>query len=196
MIAEPLTAMMCCPADDGAAAVIVAGEDFVRRRFPDRRLVRCLASAAQSEAYSPGHAFLGPVVGPPTMTRTTGLEAYDAAGVGPDDISLALCHDAFANEELEYYELLGFCGAGRGRQARRGRRDLTGREHPVQHRRWPDRPRPSRWSDRGGDDPRDRAAAPAGGRCPPGRGGPVRTRPLRRWRKRLHGQHLRGGRLT
>ena len=53
MIAEPLTAMMCCPADDGAAAVIVAREDFVRRRFPDRRVVRCLSSAAQSEAYSP-----------------------------------------------------------------------------------------------------------------------------------------------
>jgi acetyl-CoA acetyltransferase len=114
MIAEPLTAMMCCPADDGAAAVIVASEDFVRRRFPDRRLVRCLSSAAQSEAYSPGHAFLGPVVGPPTMTRTTGQEAYDQAGVGPGDISLALCHDAFANEELEYYELLGFCEPGEG----------------------------------------------------------------------------------
>ena len=114
MIAEPLTAMMCCPADDGAAAVIVAHEDFVRRRFPDRQLVRCLSSAAQSEAYSPGHAFLGPVVGPPTMTQTTGQEAYDKAGVGPDDISLALCHDAFANEELEYYELLGFCEPGEG----------------------------------------------------------------------------------
>ena len=76
--------------------------------------MRCLSSAAQSEAYSPGHAFLGPVVGPPTMTRTTGQEAYDEAGVGPADISLALCHDAFANEELEYYELLGFCGPGEG----------------------------------------------------------------------------------
>ncbi len=113
-IAEPLTAMMCCPADDGAAAVIVAREDVVRRRFPERRLVRCLSSAAQSEAYSPGHAFLGPVVGPSTMTSSTGQEAYEQAGVGPGDISLALCHDAFANEELEYYELLGFCEPGEG----------------------------------------------------------------------------------
>ena len=30
------------------------------------------------------------------------------------DVDLALCHDAFANEELEYYELLGFCGEGEG----------------------------------------------------------------------------------
>jgi acetyl-CoA acetyltransferase len=28
------------------------------------------------------------------------------------DVDLALCHDAFANEELEYYELLGFCKEG------------------------------------------------------------------------------------
>lgn len=127
-IAEPLTAMMCCPADDGAAAVIVASEEAVRRRHPDRRLVRCLSSAAQSEAYSPGHAFLGPVVGPSSMTLTTGRQAYELAGLGPDDVSLALCHDAFANEELDYYELLGFCGPGEGdRLVAEGETALGGR---------------------------------------------------------------------
>ena len=48
------------------------------------------------------------------MTQTTGQEAYEHAGVGPGDVSLAMCHDAFANEELEYYELLGFCEPGEG----------------------------------------------------------------------------------
>jgi acetyl-CoA acetyltransferase len=120
--------MMCCTADDGAAAVIIASEDFVRRHHPDRRVVRCLSSAAQSEAYSPGHAFLGPVVGPATMTLTTGQEAYDSAGVGPEDISLAMCHDAFANEELEYYELLGFCESGEGdKLVQQGETALGGR---------------------------------------------------------------------
>ena len=36
MVAEPLTAMMCCPADDGAACVILAREDLVRARQPGR----------------------------------------------------------------------------------------------------------------------------------------------------------------
>jgi acetyl-CoA acetyltransferase len=46
------------------------------------------------------------------MTRDAAREAYEEAGLGPEDVSLALCHDAFANEELEYYELLGFCREG------------------------------------------------------------------------------------
>jgi acetyl-CoA acetyltransferase len=114
MVAEPLTAMMACPADDGAACAIVASIEWVKAHQPDRRLVRPIASALQSEAYSPGHTFLGPVVGPATMTATTARLAYEDAGLGPDDMDLALCHDAFANEELEYYELLGFCAEGEG----------------------------------------------------------------------------------
>jgi len=112
VVAEPLTTMMCCPADDGAACVIVARDDFVRARQPDRPLVRPLASALTSETYSRGHTFVGPVVGPATMTRDTAELAYEAAGLGPDDVSVAFCHDAFVNEELEYYELLGFCPEG------------------------------------------------------------------------------------
>ena len=114
MISEPLTAMMACPVDDGAACALLARKDYVRRRDPSRPLVTVLASALQSETYTPGHTFLGPVVGPATMTRDTAREAYEAAGAGPEDVDLALCHDAFANEELEYYELLGFCAEGEG----------------------------------------------------------------------------------
>jgi len=112
MVAEPLTSMMCCPPDDGAACVIVARADLVKARQPDRVLVRPVASALQSESYAPGHVFVGPVVGPATMTRDTALECYEAASLGPEDVSVAYCHDAFINEELEYYELLGFCAEG------------------------------------------------------------------------------------
>jgi acetyl-CoA acetyltransferase len=112
MIAEPLTAMMACPADDGAACAILAAPELVQKLHPGRPLVRVLSSALQSETYTPGHTFVGPVVGPATMSRDTANEAYSDAGLGPEDVDLALCHDAFANEELEYYELLGFCAEG------------------------------------------------------------------------------------
>ena len=113
-IAEPLTAMMACPPDDGAACAILAAPELVRKLKPGRPLVRVLSSALQTETWTPGHTFVGPVVGPATMSRDTAQEAYRDAGLGPEDVDLALCHDAFANEELEYYELLGFCAEGEG----------------------------------------------------------------------------------
>lgn len=114
MVAEPLTAMMACPVDDGAACAIVAHPEVARRLQPARPLVRVLSSALRSETWTPGHTFLGAVVGPASMTRDTALEAYEEAGVGPEDVDVALVHDAFSNEELEYYELLGFCAPGEG----------------------------------------------------------------------------------
>jgi len=112
MVAEPLTAMMACPVDDGAACTVVAHPDVARCLQPGRPIVHVRSSVLRSETYSPGHTFLGPVVGPATMTRDTARLAYEAAGIGPEDVDLALCHDAFANEELEYYELLGFAAEG------------------------------------------------------------------------------------
>ena len=72
-VAEPLTAMMACPADDGAACVIVALHRVgPRATSPTGASCDRIASALQSETYSPGHTFLGPVVGPATMTRDHG----------------------------------------------------------------------------------------------------------------------------
>jgi len=128
MIAVPLTAMMACPVDDGAACAILATPEIAARLQPGRPVVRVLASALQSERYATGHTFLGPVVGPATMTRDTAGQAYEEAGIGPDDIDLALVHDAFANEEIEYYELLGFCREGEGEKlVEQGATSLGGR---------------------------------------------------------------------
>ena len=127
-LAEPTTAMMTCPVDDGAACAILGSKALARKLRPGRPVVSVLASALQSERYSPGHTFLGPVVGPATMSRDTAREAYEAAGIGPEDVSVAYCHDAFANEELEYYELLGFCREGEAeRLVEEGATELGGR---------------------------------------------------------------------
>jgi acetyl-CoA acetyltransferase len=128
MVSEPLTAMMTCPVSDGAACAIVARRDLAHRVQPGRPIVSARSSALQSERYTPGHTFVGPVVGPSSMTRDTAREAYEQAGLGPAEVSLALCHDAFANEELEYYELLGFCAEGEGEKwVEQGAGELGGR---------------------------------------------------------------------
>jgi acetyl-CoA acetyltransferase len=112
VIAEPHTAMMSCPVDDGAACAILVSKKLAKQLKPGAPVVTMKAAALQSEKYTPGHTFLGPVVGPATMSRDTANEAYKQADLKPKDIDLAFCHDAFAIEELQYYELLGFCEEG------------------------------------------------------------------------------------
>lgn len=46
------------------------------------------------------------------MTRAAAAAAYGKAGADPRDIEVVQVHDAFAVEELFYYELLGFCADG------------------------------------------------------------------------------------
>lgn len=112
MISWPLTTRMACPIGDGAACIIVGRADLAKKLRPDRPVVRVIASDLQSEKYAPGHLFQGPVVGPGQMSIDTSRKCYEEAGVGPEDIDLVQVHDAFAIEELEYYELLGFCRPG------------------------------------------------------------------------------------
>jgi acetyl-CoA acetyltransferase len=48
------------------------------------------------------------------LTERTSRLAYEAAGIGPQDVSVAEVHDAFASAEIMYYEALGLCGKGEG----------------------------------------------------------------------------------
>lgn len=114
LVAYPHTAMMCCGTGGGAACAIVATEEIARRVAAGRPKILVRASQLRSEEYTDGHIFLGAVVGPAELTRTTSRRAYEEAGVGPEDLSLVQVHDAFPIEELMYYELLGICGDGEG----------------------------------------------------------------------------------
>ncbi len=128
MVAWPLTTMMSCPMGDGAACAIVGRADLAKKLRPDRPVVRVVASALQTEKYAPGHLFMGPVVGPAQMTVDTAAQAYNEAGIGPEDLDLVQVHDAFAIEELEYYELLGLCKPGEAEKCiEEGHFELHGR---------------------------------------------------------------------
>lgn len=128
MVAWPLTTMMSCPTGDGAAVAIVGRPEIARRLQPGRPVVKVVACQLQSERYAPGHVFQGPVVGPPRMTIDTSRAVYEEAGLGPEDLDLVQVHDAFAIEELEYYELLGLCKEGEAEAAiERGEFELGGR---------------------------------------------------------------------
>jgi acetyl-CoA acetyltransferase len=117
MIAYPHTARMAAPMGAGAAAAIVGSKQALARMAngaSGRRPVRVAAAQAHSERYVEGHLFAGAVVGPPEMARRASFAAYEEAGIGPDDLDAVQVHDAYAIEELLYYEELGLCGDGEG----------------------------------------------------------------------------------
>ena len=128
MIAWPLTAMMSCPIGDGAVCAIVGRPELARTLNPGRPIVKVTASHLGSEKYAPGHLFVGPVVGPARMSSDGAAAVYEESGLGPKDLDLVQVHDAFAIEELEYYELLGLCGPGEAEGCiERGEFELGGR---------------------------------------------------------------------
>ncbi len=64
-------------------------------------------------------------------TRNAAAQAYEQAGVTPDEIDLAETHDCFTITEILNYEDLGFCARGEGgKAAEEGRFALDG-EMPV-----------------------------------------------------------------
>ncbi len=63
-----------------------------------------------------------------TCTRKAAKQAYEMAGVGPEDIDLVELHDCFATAEILHYENLGLCDDGEaGRLIDEGETALGGR---------------------------------------------------------------------
>jgi acetyl-CoA acetyltransferase len=105
-IADPLTLLQCCPTGDGAAALVICPTEHAPRR--NARHVRVVGSHLASGRYLPG--FRDMTV--PEITVRCSRELYEEAGIGPEDIDVLECHDAFSIAELLYYEALGLCGRG------------------------------------------------------------------------------------
>ncbi|MCD5422468.1 thiolase family protein [Rhodococcus pyridinivorans] len=112
MVAPPLTSMMCTPWGEGAAAAVVCSPEFADRIGYSRPRVAMRASHLESETYGPGHVFQGSIVGPPAMSEAAARAVVEKSGIAPADVDVVQVHDAFAIEELFYYELLGFCDEG------------------------------------------------------------------------------------
>jgi acetyl-CoA acetyltransferase len=107
VIADPLTLLQCCPStSDGAAAVVLS----TKKPTNGRRPVMVAGSAIQSgeHKYKIHNLLDGEIT-----VRTSRL-AYEAAGLGPEDLDLVECHDAFTISELMYYEAFGLCKPGEG----------------------------------------------------------------------------------
>lgn len=105
-ICEPITLLQCCPATDGAAAAILASGDLARKYTSQPIIIA--ASLLKSGDYS----FRWEDMTFSDMTYQCTKEAYEMAGLGPEDVDVCELHDAFAVNELQHYVELGFCQRG------------------------------------------------------------------------------------
>jgi acetyl-CoA acyltransferase len=111
MIAYPNTRPMCSANCDGAAAaVVINGEKLKTLSLEQqRRAVKVSASILTSDPWQEACQVLPDVN---TLTRNAAHQAYEQAGVGPQDLNLVELHDCFATAELVHYDNLMLCEEG------------------------------------------------------------------------------------
>lgn len=122
-ITYPITLPMCAPLSDGAAAVILCTEEGLRRIGADRK--RCIRVAA-----SVIRSFTHRRIDEPekNIGHLAAQQAYEQAGLSPEDMDVAEVHDASAMGEIIQAENLGLVPLGRGGPAaERGDFTLGGR---------------------------------------------------------------------
>lgn len=135
-LADPLRLMDVCAVSDGGAALIVCSTEYAKKigkanapriaaistvtptfasaslEMPD--LANDSAAAAAVEAYR--------------FRAALPQKAYEEAGIGPEDVSLAEVYDLSTALELDWYEDLQLCPRGEGaRMVREGVTRLGGR---------------------------------------------------------------------
>lgn len=139
VVADPLHLLEICATSDGAAAVVLTSMDYARRRgsgtpvtvravstvtprFPNT-IIELPAFATDSAA----------AVAPPELTfrDSIAVAAYEEAGLGPEDLSLAEVYDLSTALELDWYENIGLCKEGEAERLLRDGDTAIGGRIPV-----------------------------------------------------------------
>jgi acetyl-CoA acetyltransferase len=123
-IAGGFTSLQCTPIGEGAAAVIVASEEGMRRHgLGLDRAVRVASSAGRSQrVYDDATRYDA------MLTQETAEIALREAQVTAAELDVVELHDAFTVEEVEYVEAMGLCGEGQAvPQLKEGVFDIGGR---------------------------------------------------------------------
>jgi acetyl-CoA acetyltransferase len=120
IVSDPLRLLEICATSDGAAALVVCSMDYARSRGVTDP-VRISAVATVTPSY-PNTVIEMPnfatdsAFGVPEPERTfrdsIAHAAYEQAGLGPEDLSLAEVYDLSTALELDWYENIGLCAPG------------------------------------------------------------------------------------
>jgi acetyl-CoA acetyltransferase len=131
-VCPPLTLLMLCAPNEGAAAaVLMSRAEANRREVAEPVYLRSVAvvSRGPDDWFVPAVSFQS--AGRTSLTGRAAAAAYEQAGIGPEDLDLVECQDTDAASELYAYRDLGLCRAGDEAAALRSRRTALGGDLPV-----------------------------------------------------------------
>ena len=138
LVADPLHLLDICATSDGAAALVLSSMDFARKHTTDP--VKIAAVSTVTPVY-PNDIIEMPNlatdskagVGPPEtgFKESIAHVAYEEAGLGPEDMSLAEVYDLSTALELDWYEQIGLCPPGDAEKLLRDGETAIGGRVPV-----------------------------------------------------------------
>ena len=141
VVSEPLRLLDICATSDGAAAMIVTSREFAEKRLgnlkgtPRIRAVSTITPTyPQTILELPDFATdSSAVVAPPERGFKDSIchAAYEEAGLGPNDMSMAEVYDLSTALELDWYEHLGLCAKGEAEALLRSGATSIGGRIPV-----------------------------------------------------------------
>lgn len=119
VVADPLHLLEICATSDGGAALVLTSMEYAKKL--GKKPVRVSAVSTVTPSYpntiidlpdiatdssavvaAPDHRFKASIA----------QAAYEEAGIGPEDLSLAEVYDLSTALELDWYEDIGICGPG------------------------------------------------------------------------------------
>ena len=141
IVSDPLRLLDICATSDGAACVIICSPEFAKRKLGTLEgTVRIRAVANTTPTYPQVRLELpdiatdsNAVVAAPALGFKDSIahNAYEQAGLGPEDVSCAEVYDLSTALELDWYENLGFCAPGEGARLVRDGVTALGGAKPV-----------------------------------------------------------------
>jgi acetyl-CoA acetyltransferase len=138
VVADPLRLLDICATSDGGAAVVLTSEAFARARGLRALRLRAVATVAPTFPNTviemPNFATDSTAAVAPadlTFRDSIARAAYEEAGLGPEDVSLAEVYDLSTALELDWYENIGLCKPGDAEHLLRAGETALGGRVPV-----------------------------------------------------------------
>ena len=112
MLNYPLTHYMFCSPDEGAAAAIVC-DAAIAHQFTDQPVyLRSVETRTRRYGAFEVHTPAAAVEHVPAPTVEAARAAYEAAGIGPDEVQIAQLQDTDAGNEVMHMAEVGLCADG------------------------------------------------------------------------------------